>query len=366
MLAIALLLVLLNVNNNNRTTANLAVGIGMESLDSTDFKAVRKNFDSAGVSEFSLAVGRGEWVAFPWEDHSDVWSGLAETADDEGKDPVAEALTALTDDTDGTERKFTLTIDVLSPRAIEDDSDNAGQFADGRSSDGFPSATALHDGDVGEQIVELCRAASERYSPDRIALTELMGDAFFSEVDEELFSDMTGEDGFPRTDDGDIDTSDETVQQWQSEIVTGLISRCRSAANTEVEIDARVNWGEPGADRADSGHRYDDLLDAADHVTLWAYTGLQEDSKPKDTAKLVDALRKRYSFKELDKFNVSVGLWSSSNDEESAVYSPSDTAKAAKAARRGPSSVLITPLSMMTQEHWEELESIEFADSANE
>ncbi|MDN6138122.1 MAG: hypothetical protein L0L74_09405 [Corynebacterium casei] len=189
-------------------------------------------------------------------------------------------------------------------------SDIAGQSADGRSSDSFPSATALHYGDVGEQIVELCRAASERYSPDRIALTELMGDAFFSDVDEELFSDMTGEDGFPRTDDDDIDTSDETVQQWQSDIVTDLISRCRSAANTEVEMDARVNWAEPGADRADSGHRYDDLLDAADHVTLWAYTGLQEDSKPKDTAKLVDALRKRYSFKELDKFTVSVGLWS--------------------------------------------------------
>lgn len=220
--------------------------------------------------------------------------------------------------------------------------DIAGQIADGRSSDSFPSATALHYGDVGEQIVELCRAASERYSPDRIALTELMGDAFFSDVDEELFSDMTGEDGFPRTDDDDIDTSDETVQQWQSDIVTDLISRCRSAANTEVEMDA------------------------ADHVTLWASTGQQEDSKPKDTAKPVDALRKRYSFKELDKFTVSVGLWPSSNDEEIAVYSPSDTAKAAKAARKGPSSVLITPLSMMTQENWKELESIEFADSANE
>lgn len=361
MLAIALLPVLLNVKNNNRTTASLAVGIGMESLGSTDFDKIRKNFDSAGVSEFSLAVGRGEWVAFPWEDHSDVWSGLAERADDEGTDPVAEALTALTD---GTERQFTLTIDVLSPSAIEEDSDNAGRFADGRSSDSFPSATALHDGDVGEQIVELCRAASERYSPDRIALTELMGDAFFSEVDEELFSDMTGEDGFTRTDDGDIDTSDETVQQWQSEIVTGLISRCRSAANTEVEIDARVNWGEPGADRADSGHRYDDLLDAADHVTLWAYTGLQEDSKPKDTAKLVDALRKRYSFNKLSDFTISVGLWTFSDDEDDAVYSPKDTAKAAKAARKGPSSVLVTPLSMMTQEHWDELESVDFVDPA--
>ncbi|MDO5508578.1 MAG: hypothetical protein Q4F64_09600 [Corynebacterium casei] len=192
--------------------------------------------------------------------------------------------------------------------------DIAGQIADGRSSDSFPSATALHGGDVGGQIVELCRAASERYSPDRIALTELMGDAFFSDVDEELSSDMTGENGFPPTDEDAIDTSDETVQQWQSDIVTDLISRCRSAANTEVEMDARVNWAEPGSARADSGHRYGDLLEAADHVTLWAYTGLQEDSKLKDTAKLVDILRKRYSFKELDKFTVSVGLWSSSTD----------------------------------------------------
>lgn len=327
----------------------LHIGIGMESLsDGTDFKDVASKFEEADVEGYSLAVGRVEWLAFPWENNEDIWSGVAEKAAESNTDPIKSAMEKL-----GPERYSTLTVDVLTPATNEDNPEYMGKFANGENAPEFPNAVALHDGETGTRLTALCAEISERYHPDRIALTELMGDTFFSENDEKLFSTMTGEDGFPRTEDNSIDTAHPVLQAWQAEIIGGVLQRCSDAANLPVEMDARVNWEDPGANRAESGHNYDQILKSQHHLTLWAYTGLSG-SKPESTHDLVRGIRQRFNSKALDSTTISVGLWTNNDD----AYSPTDTATAVKNSA-GASSVLVTPLSMMTDKHWHALSELQ-------
>lgn len=326
----------------------LAIGIGMESLqDGTDFTQVAQRFDDANVTGYSLAVGRIEWVAFPWKDHEDKWSGIAERAAEEHTDPVQSAMDVL-----GRERETTLTVDILTPSTNEENPEYMGRFANGEEATDFPNAVALAEGSVGEDVEKLCSEVSQRYSPDRIALTELMGDAFFSEGDEKLYSAMTGAPGFPRQPDGSINTADPQLTAWQSDIITGLLDRCHQAAGVPVEMDARVNWDNPGANRDDSGHDYEKFLNAQHHLTLWAYTDI-DGQRPETTAKVVKGLKKRLGTQALDNITMSVGLWARGD----APLSPADLTTSAEHSD-GASRVLVTPLSKMTDDHWKALEEM--------
>lgn len=324
--------------------AELAIGIGIESLQdpSVDWSAVSALFDDAHVGGFSLAVGRPEWTAFPWDDRPTAWAAKV-TADD---DRVETALSALAGDP---QRRVTLTVDVLAPERIADDPHLAGVFADGDASSSFPSATALRDGPVGTEIIELCTEIAQRYQPDRIALTELIGDAFFSPADEALFAQMTGAEGFPRRQ-GRVDIEDAQVTAWLSTIITDLILHCAEAVapfGVGIEMDARVQWDDLGQDRPDSGHLYDELLATGAHLTLWAYTGLRE-ADPALTADLAGALERRFSPQQRARIAISVGLWGPGQDPVTAA----SLETAVDGAARGVASVLVTPLSLLGKDHW--------------
>lgn len=328
----------------------LSIGIGLESVTDPDidWASVRQRFDAAGVDAFTVSVGRPEWSGFAWQGYEDRWASAIAEADDHGHDPVGHIIDTLGG---GTGRTVTLTIDVLSPLVVSENDELQGAFPDGSPAEDFPSATALYDGEVGKNLVDMCEAAATRYSPDRLAVTELLGDTFFSETDEDLFSEMTGQDGFPRTDDGDVDITDETVNQWQSQIITTMLDRCGDAASVEVEMDARVSWDEPASGRPDSGHRYQDIYDTGAHLTLWAYTGLS-DVTPSATADLAHAMAEHYTREENGRTSISTGLWGQDDDG----LSPEDLVTSIGAAASvpdGPPEVLVTPLSMITDAHWD-------------
>lgn len=353
--AVAVLALATCRSDSDTTPEKLSVGIGLESVTdpTTDWAGVRERFDAAGVAGFTVSMGRPEWIGFAWEEHEDDWAPAVHDAEEDGRDLLGEAIEILSG---GTDRTVTLTLDVLSPAAIEDDPGLAGAFPDGSKAEDFPSATALHSGAIGDRIVAMCEAASDRYSPDRIALTELLGDTFFSDADEALFADMTGQDGFPRADDGEVDLTDETVAAWQSEITTDLLHRCGESADVQTDMDVRVSWDEPGSDRSDSGHRYADVYETGSHLTLWAYTGLAG-VPPEATAELAEGMRERFSRRELARTTLSVGLWSEGDE----TLSPQDLSTAVGAAasvRGGPPDILVTPLSMLNQEHWEDLAAL--------
>lgn len=320
----------------------LAVGVGYESVrsDDVDWQHVRQRMDAAGVDAVNISVGRVDFIAYPAAGKEDDWAPSV----DEDRDRVEEIIHTLTN---GTHRRVGLTVDVLAPRVVGSDDAYQGVFADGEVADDFPSAFALREGELGNRIEDLCSDATERYSPDYIVLTELIGDAFFSDADEDLYREMTGESGFPRADDGSVRIADDTLNAWQSSIITGVIERCQEAAGIPVEMDARVDFDHPGENRFESGHRYEDILDTGAHLALWAYTGLEGES-PDAIGDIVAALRNRFTPEEMERITITVGLWD--NDR------PAD-ARTSILAGDG-TNMSITPLSMITEQHWDMLDEL--------
>ncbi|WP_257158648.1 hypothetical protein [Corynebacterium cystitidis] len=314
----------------------LTLGIGWESVkdDTVNWDEVRERLDSTGANEITVGVGRSDFIGFPAAGQEDYWAAGVK----EDEDLVQDVVDTLTR---GTDRDVTLTIDVMAPTIVETNPDYVGAFADGSASKDFPSATALYRGPVGDRIESMCEAVDERYNPDAIALTELIGDTFFSPADEELFAEMTDEDEFPRHENGSVNTADDTVNDWQSQIITSVIDRCQSASGNQVVMDTRVNWQAPGENRFDSGHRYNDILDTGADLTLWVYTSLS-DEEPETTGAVAEGLQERFDDSELERITLSLGLWGD--------LTPDQLETALEGTQGFQTSV--TPLSLMTDEHW--------------
>lgn len=333
-----------------------AVGIGYETVTDEELnpETLREQLDTAGISAVNVSVGRPEFLAAPLADAEQQWSSSTRRAAEAGHDRVAELVDTLTQDSG---RTVTLTLDVLAPLLIQNDSTGiaAGHFSDGQPSDSFPSATAL-TGNYGDRIAETCAAVAKEYHPDNIALTELIGEAFFSAADEKLYAQTTGAPGFPRSSDGEIDTTDASVTQWQSQVISSVVSRCVTAAepfDVGVDVDVRVNWDNPGADRTDSGHLYDDLLATGANLTLWAYTGTGK--VPADAVgEIARGIRDRYDADTQRRITISLGLWGEGEETVSPDEFALSLATLAQSAGT-ELSILVTPVSLMEPAHWEEL-----------
>lgn len=333
---------------------HLVVGVGFEDLD--DAEHLARHLNEVGATGVTLAIGRPDWVAFDWQAHPDASAS--------SQDRVAAALAHLDTDAEGRAREVTLVIDTLAPRMIADDPDEAGVDAHGDRSDLLPGAAAYLNGDVGRRVVELCGTAAERYLPARVALTELLLDATFSDADLAAFEALTGREDWPRDEDGDIDADDPAVGEFRARVASDLAGRCAAAVRphgTELDVDVRANWDEPGGDRLDSGHDYGQLLSTGAHLTIWNYFTLN-DREPAYSREVTDGLSDRLSAEQLSRVTMSVGLWAGTggdradNEDRAGVVSPEDMAEGVSASlTNGVHRVSVTPASLMTHEHWEAL-----------
>lgn len=334
-----------------RPTVRL-VNFGFESLipgsaRSADWEEIIPLLASVEATGVSLAVGRPDWVAFPWPAHSDAESNRVKES---GEDYVRQAMTALPD-----ELELTLTIDALAPRMLEDDPRLAGVTTSGEASDSFASVAALDGGAVGERITEMAYFMAERYSPDRISLTELMfDDATFSRPDLDHFRAHTGESDWPRRRDGEIDTGSELIATWRSAALTRLIGRIATAVSDfaiPVDMDVRSPENDPASDRRLSGHHYGMLLDVADRLAVWNYPGLSRS----DDAVGFSAEYTRYLVdKHPGRFILSTGLWAR---DEGELNARELSAALAAVTSAGATAVSVTPASMLTGTHWDALKS---------
>lgn len=331
-----------------------AVSLGIENIvNPQDWDALRRQLDASRSNTVHLAAGRVEWTAFDWPAHPEV-------AAEPGTDHLARAITELGTMPDGTPRRIDLLIDALVPAWIERDPSIAGRGTDGKPARYLASATALHEGPVGDRFVELARELALRYKPDQITFTELMfDDETFGSDDLALYRRMTGEADWPRTDSGRVDEDSPKIGAWRSQVLTGLLSRVRQALDevtgqvghrVQLAQDVQVNWDEPGAGRPDAGHDYAALWQVVDRVVPWVYFdgGGRELA---DVTRLVAGLAA--AAPGADRYTISIGLW---GPEGSPVIAPTLMAESLRAARLAKATSLnVTPVSLMTAEHWSAL-----------
>lgn len=342
-------------------TQRHSVGLGLNSItfapdDEVDWEGLRAAADAAHVNVVSLSAGRVEWTAFDWPAHP-------EAAALPGTDHLAKALEELGTLPDGTPRFPILTIDALVPNWILADPSVAGHQGDGTPSVYTPSASAIHDGPVGQRYVDYAVELATRYKPMQIAFTELhFDDETFGADDLALFRRMTGASDWPRDSGGRIDEASPQIAQWRSEVIAELLGRVRAALDAvtdevghrvELGIDVRVNWDDPAAGRPESGHDYRLLAAVADQLQLWAYFGTQQRS-PAEVGRLTASLSPVLAPED---FTISAGLWSTGSQDE--VITPAELATAVAAAgQAGSLSTNVTPTSLMSPEHWQALAGV--------
>lgn len=330
--------------------AERAVNLGLESVlvDAAERAMIGRRLSAAGATAANLAVGRVDWTAFVWDAHPDSAAGGVAESDE---DQVAVAITSLREHL-GEDVRLTLTLDALAPRLLEEHPELAGTDLDGERHAEVASVSALEDGQVGDLLVELAGEVCRRYSPQRLALTELFVDTHtFGESDLASYRRRSGAEDWPRTADGTVDTAHESLGRWRSEALAALLDRVREAIapyDAELEMDVRSPVEDPSASRPLSGHDYDILLTAADRIAVWNYFGLADQS-PRHGAQIAGELSQRHP----GRYTICTGLWAA----EGTISARELGRGLRELSSAGAPAVAVTPLSLLTEEHWEAIAS---------
>ncbi|MEN5072866.1 hypothetical protein ABE437_03535 [Isoptericola cucumis] len=339
---------------------SVSVDMDVVTDPATDWSAIAGHLDQVDATALDLSAGRVEFTAFDWTAHPDA-------AAEPGTDHLARAARALHRSADGTPRQVGLIVDAYVPEWIAAEPELAGVAADGHRARYQASATALASGPVGDRLVEYVAALGERYDPARVSVSELFLNRYtFGADDLALFREMTGAQDWPRDAAGRIDEQSPQIRAWRSDVVAGVLARMRDAldetrdgqgAQIELAMDVRVDWEDPAAGAPASGHDYPTLLRAADRLTVWAYVG-SRDRTPQDVERLTRGLQD--AGYDMGRFTVSVGQWAGSADADPPrAISPQVLAEAVDAATgNGVEDVNVTPLSHLSDAHWEALASV--------
>lgn len=331
---------------------DLSVSLGFDDVTAgpARHRALAEKLGSVKATGVSLAVGRPDWTAFDWPAHPDTRAAGT-------TDHVRDAIATLAPDGRGGRREITLVIDVFAPRLLAQFPAEAGVDAHGAASELRPGAAAYYSGTVGRRVVELCGASAERYRPTRVALTELFLEDTYSDADLALYRSLTGRDDWPRTPDGTIDETHESLDEFRVAVVNNLVGRCAEAAGRHgvgLEADVRAPWDAPAGSRRDSGHDYPALMMIADRLTIWNYFAIN-DRDPQYSSTITAGLRDSLGADALDRVTMSVGLWASGDGEaggSGAITPDALAAGLAASATNGVTSVAVTPASLMTDAHW--------------
>lgn len=320
------------------------VGVGYETVvdEAASLPELNRRLDAVNANSVTISVGRLDWTAFPWAAHPEIEA-------EPGPDHVAEAIRALGTGSNGERRRITLTVDLLIPGWISSDRGLAGINLDGSRSSDFASVTALAEGPVGDRLMEFVAAITQRYRPDAVALTELMFDNnTFGGDDRDSYMRATGASDWPRLANGDIDSGHTSLGAWRSEALASVVARAAAVAHengSTLDMDVRAPWGDPSADRPESGHDYRLLAAAADRLVVWNYFGLN-DVPPSYSDELAQAMVARSA-----KFVMSIGMWG-----EDGAISAADLAEGLRSSvDGGATAVSVTPASMLDDAAWQVL-----------
>ncbi len=317
-------------------------------LSHTDYLAHRDKREALGaalrargVNMVGLNAGRFDWTYFPWPGRRERWSNDVRTT---GADFLAEEV-ALAGDWSYT----VAMVDMFVGRYLEERPAAAARSATGQPSRLQVSTHELVHGQFGQEILALIEYIAATYPVDAIALTELFYDSYgFGDDDRADYRAYSGQDDWPRTRNGAIDTGHPLIGEWRSRALSRFIARAAAIAhrhNKELFVDVRVSWGRLAWEGRESGHDYGRFLAHADRLVLWNYFGLS--GYPPEYGAEIAAAVAHYG---PQRIIISVGLW----DNDSASLPPEEMLRALRVIEGSAApNVWITPSHMLSQKHWD-------------
>ena len=325
-----------------------AVNVGVEDLvDARKGHLVDlvHHLDQVNANTVSIAVGRLDWVKFPWAEHE---SALSSDVLETGRDYVAEAIHAFRCTSDGRERRIVLGIDVLLGRQFDREPWLAGRSQNGEASNLFASVSAWKSGPLRERLVAFAQEVAVRYDPDAINITELFFDQYsYGDDDFADFRATTGLSDWPRRTDGSIDAQDPAVSGWRTDAartVYAELQRTLDPLGVELTADVRSPLSPDRLTRSDIGQGYSELLAHVSVLNVWDFPGIDRRLSAFRAADLAPMLFAPSP----DRYSLEVGLWSGLGAIPAEVLAQ----ELGDANIAGISSVSVTPASLMSDELW--------------
>ncbi|HMQ65013.1 MAG TPA: hypothetical protein PJ992_01890 [Arachnia sp.] len=332
--------------------ASRAINIGVEDLvDPTPGRLAElaRRLDQVDANVVSIAVGRVDWVEFPWVGHEDQ---LASDVIDTGRDYVGEAISAFRCGADGRPRTIVLGIDVLLGRSLGQDGLVAGRSQAGVESKLFASVATWRNSGLGDRLTALAEEVATRYRPEAVNITELFFDLYtYGEDDLADFRATTGLADWPRREDGGVDTNDPAVGAWRTEVAVSVlapIEEVLSPLGVALTADVRAPQVAQVPTRADIGQHYPELLEYVASLNVWDFPGVGRRPDALTAADLGPLLFDAAP----DRFSLEIGLWSGPG----VISADALRRELVGANRTGMRSVSVTPASRMTEELWDVVE----------
>ncbi len=319
------------------------INVGYEDVVNDDpqrLKELATQLDAMGATGVRIAVGRMDWVTFPWAGRPSAQSG---DVVDTGRDYVGEAIEALRCDQHGMARNVYLGIDVLFGREFEKNPQWAGVNQTGDRSDLFASVSAWKEGQLTTLLADLAREVATRYQPDAVNITELLFDLdTFGPRDLADFRKTTGLRDWPRNAKGKVDVSDRRVQKWRTDALVSVVKAVKkriAPTGVDLTMDVRIPVEPTRKGRPDLGQDYPKLLEHVDRLVLWDFPGMTSTGvfRAKDLGPL---LLSRYP----DRFELEVGVW---RDSKGVIGDEVVAKEVSEAEAAGFGVILVTPASLL-------------------
>jgi len=291
-----------------------------------------------------VSAGRPEWAYFKWRGREENWSNHQKGA----KEDLVEKATAAFHK-DGF--KVAAFIDIYGPKFIKEHPGTGAVGFDGKVNTEQLGFMEVVEGEYGRLILEMVEYLCKNYEIDIVNLTEMPYYSYsYNHKDLVSYRAFTGRVGWPRTSGGTIDRDDPSIGDWRSALMEKYLARAAAAAHKygkQLYVDVPVSWSKFSRNGREAGLDYKMVLSQADNIVVWNYFFLE--NLPVSVSEDLSRYMSR-NFKQ-SSYYISLGLWGKKDP-----MPPMEFSEAIRLTVKGGSRrIWVTPDSMLTDEHWNEL-----------
>lgn len=312
----------------------------------TEIDQLEQKFKAAGINLVALGAGRVEWTFFKWPGHQTQWSNDVK---DTGIDFLAEDTARF-----GKWAHVDAVVDVFAPNYIRAHPEKAAINYLGNASENLVSTTELVQGEFGQMLLDMIEGIAANYPVKSISITELdyHSDGYGAD-DKASYLAYSGRTDWPRLNNGIINVHDPTIGNWRSHMLDIILDKAVVIAHRYgKEFFLDVQQSDDSNDPLTNLHgtNYKLVLEHTDRLVVWGYFGL-DGTDPQtyyDYAKFLLTFGAK-------RVILSFGLW----DATDPTITCDELRQAILACQSGGlANIWITPSTMMSDTHWQELDKI--------
>ena len=307
---------------------------------------MEQKFKAAGINMVGLGAGRVEWTFFKWPGHQTQWSSDVK---DTGIDFLAEDTARF-----GKWAHVDAVVDVFAPNYIRQHPEKAAINYLGQASPNLVSTTELVQGEFGQMLLDMVEGIAANYPVQSISITELdyHCDGYGAD-DKASYLAYSGRTDWPRLNNGIININDPSIGNWRTHMLDVYLDRAVVIAHhygKEFFLDVQLSSDENDPLTNLHGTNYNIVLQHTDRLVVWGYFGL-DGTDPQEFYNYAQFLL-TFGAKHVI---LSVGLW----DATDPTVTCEELREAIEACQAGGlANIWVTPSTLMTDAHWQELDQI--------